>query len=276
MVEMHEREDGTRFDRYYQLGQNAFGDKVGLYVVLPQQLIAQFGGNVVYMVTGGKCLRKFHDLVCPHSKKIRLTFWILIFSSPNFVLSHIRDMYSIRSVSLAAAVMSFRLAKVFTAQTNLAVPCLSRKETEQGFWSIFSDYYLCFYSYGTIVWATVAGYGVQPDVQYGYGSNTTAATTFHFFNALGSVAFAYGGHNVVMEIQATIPSPSKKLMWKGVVFGYVIVALCYIPSAIVGYRIFGNAVQNNILLSLERPVWLIAVANLFVVIHLIGGVQVNI
>lgn len=133
-------------------------------------------------------------------------------------------------------------------------------------------------SYSTIAWTTSIAKGVQPDVQYGYKSSTAAGTVFNFFNALGDVAFAYAGHSVVLEIQATIPStpekPSKGPMWKGVVVAYIVVALCYFPVALIGYWTFGNSVQDNILLSLEKPGWLIAMANMFVVIHVIGSYQV--
>lgn len=102
---------------------------------------------------------------------------------------------------------------------------------------------------------------------------------FNFFSALGDVAFAYAGHNVVLEIQATIPStpekPSKGPMWKGVVVAYIVVALCYFPVALVGYWMFGNSVDDNILETLEKPAWLIATANMFVVIHVIGSYQVG-
>ncbi|XP_075087932.1 lysine histidine transporter 2-like isoform X1 [Nicotiana tabacum] len=99
-----------------------------------------------------------------------------------------------------------------------------------------------------------------------------------FLSALGNVAFAYAGHNVVLEIQATIPStedaPSKKAMWKGVFTAYIIVALCYLPVAFIGYWVFGNGVDDNILLTLHRPTWLIATTNIFVVAHVIGSYQV--
>jgi len=92
------------------------------------------------------------------------------------------------------------------------------------------------------------------------------------------VAFAYAGHNVVLEIQATIPStpekPSKKPMWKGVVVAYIVVALCYFPVSFVGYWAFGNTVDSDILITLSRPKWLIALANMMVVIHVIGSYQI--
>ena len=133
-------------------------------------------------------------------------------------------------------------------------------------------------SYSTVAWAASIEKGVRTGVEYGYKSTTKAGTVFNFFNALGSMAFAYGGHNVVMEIQATMPStphrPSKKPMWKGVIVAYVIVAFCYFPVAIVGYWAFGNEVNENILITLKEPRWLIAMANMFVVVHLVGSYQV--
>lgn len=63
-------------------------------------------------------------------------------------------------------------------------------------------------------------------------------------------------------------------MWKGVIFAYIIVAICYFPVAFVGYYIFGNTVDDNILLTLEKPRWLIASANMFVLIHVVGSYQI--
>ena len=56
----------------------------------------------------GKSLQKFHDTVCDSCKKIKLTFFIMIFASVHFVLSHLPNFNSISGVSLAAAVMSLR------------------------------------------------------------------------------------------------------------------------------------------------------------------------
>ncbi|XP_039133844.1 lysine histidine transporter 1-like [Dioscorea cayenensis subsp. rotundata] len=240
MVEMHEIVEGKRFDRYHELGQHAFGEKLGLYIVVPQQLIVEVGTCIVYMVTGGKSLQKFHDLVCPDCKNIKLTFFIMIFATVHFVLSQLPNFNSISGVSLAAAVMSL--------------------------------------SYSVIAWGAPLSKGKVAGVEYGYNTSSTAATVFNFFNALGNVAFAYAGHNVVLEIQATIPStpekPSKKPMWKGVIVAYIIVAICYFPIALIGYWAFGNSVNDNILITLEKPRWLVAAANMMVVIHVIGGYQI--
>ncbi|KAH9611522.1 hypothetical protein KSS87_008467 [Heliosperma pusillum] len=241
MVEMHEMVPGKRFDRYHELGQHAFGEKLGLWIVVPQQLIVEVGVDIVYMVTGGKSLKQFHDIICANKKcktdGIKLTYFIMIFASVHFVLSHLPNFNSIAGVSLAAAVI-----------------------------------------YSTVAWASSLHKGVQPDVSYALRGTNGATKTLDFFNALGTVAFAYAGHNVVLEIQATIPStpekPSKGPMWKGVVVAYIVVALCYFPVSLIGYWVFGNLVLDDILISLNKPSWLIAMANLFVVIHVIGSYQI--
>ena len=119
MVEMHEMVPGKRFDRYHELGQHAFGEKLGLYIVVPQQLIVEVGVNIVYMVTGGTSLKKVHDTVCgepsDHCKSIKLTYFIMIFASVHFVLSHLPNLKAISGISLAAAVISLRYTQVLCA-----------------------------------------------------------------------------------------------------------------------------------------------------------------
>ncbi|KZV17300.1 lysine histidine transporter 1-like, partial [Dorcoceras hygrometricum] len=241
MVELHETDSGKRFDRYHELGQEAFGEKLGLRIVIPMQLIVQIGVDIVYMVTGGQSLKKFHVLLCDKPcKNIKLSYFIMVFASAHFALSQFPNFNSISGISLAAAVMSV--------------------------------------SYSTIAWGASVHKGVQPDVQYGYKSHTTVGTVLNFFSSLGTVAFAYSGHNVVMEIQASMPStrdmPSKVPMWRGVIVAYIAVAFCYLPVGVLGYWVFGNSVDENILITLHKPKWLIAMANMFVVIHLIGSYQV--
>ncbi|KAI5337070.1 hypothetical protein L3X38_016339 [Prunus dulcis] len=75
-------------------------------------------------------------------------------------------------------------------------------------------------------------------------------------NGFGTVAFAFAGHSVALEIQATIPStpekPSKVAMWKGVVVAYITVPFCYLAVAISGLWAFGNVVEDDVLISLEK------------------------
>ncbi|OVA05025.1 Amino acid transporter [Macleaya cordata] len=241
MIQLHELvPGGTRFDRYYELGQHAFGPKLGPWVVLPQQLIVQIGCDIVYMVTGGKCLKKFMEIACTDCTRLKQSYWICIFGSIHFFLSQLPNFNSVAGVSLAAAIMSL--------------------------------------SYSTISWVGCLSRGQIENVSYAYKKTTSADYMFRVFNALGEISFAFAGHAVVLEIQATIPStpskPSKIPMWRGARTAYFITAICYFPVAMIGYWAFGNVVEDNLLLALKRPEWLIAAANLMVVIHVIGSYQV--
>ncbi|CAI9096268.1 OLC1v1032367C1 [Oldenlandia corymbosa var. corymbosa] len=240
MIQLHECVPGVRFDRYYDLGRHVFGPKYGAWIVLPQQLIVQVGCDIVYMVTGGSCLKKFVEMACTNCTRIRESYWICIFGGLHFFLSQLPNFNSVTGVSLAAAIMSL--------------------------------------SYSTIAWVGCLGKGRVEDVNYGYKTTSPADSMFRVFNALGQVTFAYAGHAVVLEIQATIPStpekPSKVPMWKGALAAYFINGICYFPVAFIGYWAFGQDVADNVLVGLQRPSWLIAAANLMVVIHVIGSYQV--
>ncbi|KAK4484268.1 hypothetical protein RD792_011494 [Penstemon davidsonii] len=239
MIQLHECVPGVRFDRYKDLGSHAFGPRLGPWIVLPQQLIVQVGCDIVYMVTGGKCLRKFMEIACTNCTPIRQSYWICIFGGVHFFLSQLPDFNSVSGVSLAAAIMSL--------------------------------------SYSTIAWVGSLSHGQVPDVSYKYKKTSGADQMFRIFNALGQITFAYAGHAVVLEIQATIPStpekPSRIPMWKGAVWAYFINAICYFPVALIGYWAFGHDVADNVLVALQRPGWLIASANLMVVVHVIGSYQ---
>ena len=136
----------------------------------------------------------------------------------------------------------------------------------------------CATSYSTIAWGASLHKGREANVDYDLRASTTPGRVFGVLGGLGDVAFAYSGHNVVLEIQATMPStpekPSKHAMWKGALVAYIIVALCYFPVTFVGYWAFGNSVDDNILITLSKPKWLIAAANMMVVVHVIGSYQV--
>lgn len=108
MVQMHEMVPGKRFDRYHELGQHAFGPKLGLWIVVPQQLMVEVGTDIVYMVTGGKSIQKFYTSVCPECRPIRTTYFIMMFAAIQLLLSHVPSFNSIAGVSIAAAVMSLR------------------------------------------------------------------------------------------------------------------------------------------------------------------------
>ena len=57
-------------------------------------------------------------------------------------------------------------------------------------------------SYSTMAFGASVAHGQVAGVQYNLDGYTAANGVFGVWNALGTVLFAYGGHNVVLEIQA--------------------------------------------------------------------------
>ncbi|WOG97289.1 hypothetical protein DCAR_0416629 [Daucus carota subsp. sativus] len=237
LIHMHEMVPGKRFDRYSELGEYAYGPTVGYWMVTPQQLIVQVATDIVYMVTGGKSLKKSCDMLHSWFSDVRQTYFILVFAFIQLVLSQVPDFNSLKIVSLAAAVMSF-------AYSMIAFVASIIRGTE------------------------------NRNVSYGVRAHTKAGIVFDVFSSLGTIAFAFAGHSVALEIQATIPSPSKKPMWRGVVVAYIIVAICYFCVSVGGFWAFGDQVDDDVLVTLEKPDWLIIIANFMVFIHVLGSYQV--
>ncbi|XP_022152540.1 lysine histidine transporter-like 5 [Momordica charantia] len=245
LVELHELVPGRRFDRYHELGMHAFGPKLGYWSIMILQLIVQVASTIVYTVTGGKSLKKSFDLVFPEVfTEVRQTYFILFFAVFQLVMSQTPNFNSLKGVSLLAAVMSFSYSMVSCVASVI-------KGSED--------------------------HHAHP-VTYGVRSQNTLDQTFDALNGIGTIAFAFAGHSVALEIQATIPSteetPSKVPMWRGVIVAYVIVAVCYIAVSISGYWAFGISVEDDVLVSLENPTWLIAAANFMVFLHVVGSYQV--
>lgn len=110
MVEMHEAVPGRRFDRYHELGQEAFGEKLGLWIVIPLQLVVEVGVDIVYMVTAGKSLEHAYAITCQSHCHLQnsIVAWIAIFAAVQLVLAQLPNFNSIAAISLAAAIMSIR------------------------------------------------------------------------------------------------------------------------------------------------------------------------
>ncbi|KAL6512155.1 hypothetical protein OROGR_021752 [Orobanche gracilis] len=260
LVQLHESDTGQRFDRYTELGQHAFGPKFGSWLVMPQQLVVQVGSNIVYMVTGGKSLKKGLSMLTP-AADLRKTYYIMIFTILHLILSQCPNFNSLKVISLTAAVMSISINMHYTF-----TPCGVHLAGDALYSAVATG-------------ASIAKGTMHHQLaNYGFKAKTTPAIVFDIFSSLGVVAFAFAGHSVALEIQATIPStterPSRGPMWSGVKVAYLIVGLCYFPVAISGFWAFGNVVEDDVLLSLEDPYWLISLANLMVFVHVLGSYQV--
>ena len=80
-------------------------------------------------------------------------------------------------------------------------------------------------------------------------------------------------------MQATLPSkPNQNTsvpMMRGVWVAYAVVSWCYFGVSCAGYWAFGNNVMSNVIFSIGHPKWMVAMADLFVTVHVIGSYQVS-
>ncbi|KAJ6722495.1 hypothetical protein OIU74_007148 [Salix koriyanagi] len=114
-------------------------------------------------------------------------------------------------------------------------------------------------TYSTMVWVLSVSQQRPPTISYEPLSLPSfSASVFSVMNALGIVAFAFRGHNLAMEIQATMPStfkhPAHVPMWKGAKVAYFFIALCLFPVAIGGFWAYGQPYAFR--WNSQCPVWI--------------------
>ncbi|CAL9135306.1 unnamed protein product [Musa textilis] len=112
------------------------------------------------------------------------------------------------------------------------------------------------------------------------GTSDVAASdkAFDALLALGNVAFAYTFADILIEIQDTLksPPPENKSMKRATFSGIGLTTVFYLLLGCIGYAAFGNDAPGNILtgFGFYEPFWLVDMANICVIVHLIGAYQV--
>ncbi|KAK9287409.1 hypothetical protein L1049_015829 [Liquidambar formosana] len=127
----------------------------------------------------------------------------------------------------------------------------------------------------------------MPGVSYNpVKMGTEIEKVFDVLNSLGIIAFAFRGHNLILEIQATMPSdekhPSHVPMWRGVKVAYAIIAMCLFPLAIGGYWAYGQMIPENggMLAAVyefhaqSTSQFILGLMSLFVIINAVSSFQI--
>ncbi|XP_058115377.1 amino acid permease 6-like [Magnolia sinica] len=97
------------------------------------------------------------------------------------------------------------------------------------------------------------------------------------FRALGDIAFAYSYSLILIEIQDTLKSPAEnKAMKKASMVGVSTTTVFYVLCGCIGYAAFGDKAPGNLLtgFGFYEPFWLVDLANVCIVAHLVGAFQV--
>ncbi|KAJ1280773.1 hypothetical protein BS78_04G258600 [Paspalum vaginatum] len=212
-----------------------------------------FGTGVVYTLTSATSMRAIQKANCYHREGHDApcsasvggdAYYMLLFGLAQVVLSQIPDFHEMAGLSVFAAVMSFFYAVV---GVGLGVA----KVIGNGF--------------------VMGGIGGIPMV-------STTQKVWRVSQALGDILFAYPFSLVLLEIEDTLrsPPPESETMKKATRASIAITTVFYLCCGCFGYAAFGDATPGNLLtgFGFYEPYWLIDLANLCIVLHLLGGYQV--
>ncbi|XP_047174365.1 amino acid permease 8-like [Vigna umbellata] len=98
------------------------------------------------------------------------------------------------------------------------------------------------------------------------------------FGALGNIALASSFATVIYDIMDTLKSnpPESVQMKRANVLGIILMTILFMLCGGLGYAAFGNNTPGNILtgFGFYEPYWLVALGNVFIVIHMVGAYQV--
>ncbi|KAH1122650.1 hypothetical protein J1N35_005810 [Gossypium stocksii] len=110
------------------------------------------------------------------------------------------------------------------------------------------------------------------------GTVTGMQKIWRTLQALGAIAFAYSYSVILIEIQDTVKSPPAEYttMKKATLFSITVTTVFYLLCGCFGYAAFGDLSPGNLLtgFGFYNPYWLLDIANLAIVIHLVGAYQV--
>ncbi|PKA59793.1 Lysine histidine transporter-like 8 [Apostasia shenzhenica] len=251
LVRLHEADPGKRYNRYVELARAAFGERLGVWLALFPTVYLSAGTATALILIGGETMKLFFQIVCGPlcpSNPLTTVEWYLVFTSLCIILSQLPNLNSIAGLSLIGAI---------TAVT-----------------------------YTTVAWVLSVSQTRPPSISYEpIMSSSSTASVFSVLNALGIIAFAFRGHNLALEIQATMPStfkhPAHVPMWRGAKVAYLLIAMCLFPIAVGGFWAYGKLMPTGGMLnalyafhSHDIPRGLLAITFLFVVVNCLSSFQI--
>ncbi|KAK4804790.1 hypothetical protein SAY86_004607 [Trapa natans] len=253
LIQLHESQPGIRYSRYLRLSMAAFGEKLGKILALFPIMYLSGGTCVALIMIGGASMKLFFHVVCANTCKINTLStveWYLVFTCGAIIIAQLPNLNSIAGVSLVGAITAI--------------------------------------GYCSIIWILSINKGRPEGVSYEplKAKSGSIARIYSVLNAIGVIAFAFRGHNLVLEIQGTMPSspqkPSRKAMWTGVKFAYLAIGMCLFPLAVGGYWAYGDLIpaHQGMLSALYRyhmhdtSKALLGLTSLLVVINSLSSFQI--
>ncbi|KQK01542.1 hypothetical protein BRADI_3g56578v3 [Brachypodium distachyon] len=246
-------------DRGSVIRNKSYVDAVKLHLGEKSQMFCGFfigvsllGSGVVYTLTSANSMRAIQKANCYHRKGHGAPcsataggdgYYMLLFGLAQAVLSQIPDFHNMAWLSVFAAVMSF-------SYSSIGFGLGAAKVIENG-----------------VIKGGIGGITLVSPVQ----------KVWRVAQALGDIAFAYPYSLVLLEIEDTLRSPpaESETMKAASRASIAVTTFFYLGCGCFGYAAFGDGTPGNLLtgFGFYEPFWLVDLANLCVVLHLLGGYQ---
>ncbi|XP_073122085.1 amino acid permease 3 [Henckelia pumila] len=216
------------------------------------QYLNLFGVAIGYTIASSISMMAIQKSNCFHSKgddspcRISSNPYMIAFGVIEIIFSQIPDFDQIWWLSIVAAIMSFTYS---TIGLGLGIGKVAENGKIQG---------------------SLTGVSI--------GTVTETQKVWRSFQALGAIAFAYSYSLILIEIQDTIKSPPSehKTMKKATFLSVAVTTVFYMLCGCFGYAAFGDSSPGNLLtgFGFYNPYWLLDIANIAIVVHLVGAYQV--
>ncbi|VVB11657.1 unnamed protein product [Arabis nemorensis] len=216
------------------------------------QYVNLFGTAIGYTIASAISMIAIQRTTCQHthgenaSCHVNGNPYMIAFGVIQIIFSQIPDFDQLWWLSIVAAVMSFAYSSI---GLGLGISKVAQNKEIKG----------------TITGVTI-------------GTVTPAQKVWRTFQSLGNIAFAYSYSMILIEIQDTVKSPptEEKTMRKATLISVAVTTLFYMLCGCIGYAAFGDSSPGNLLAAggFLNPFWLLDIANLAIIIHLVGAYQV--
>ncbi|KAK8465559.1 hypothetical protein PHAVU_009G112100 [Phaseolus vulgaris] len=211
------------------------------------------GVTVGYSITGSLSLVAIKKAICFHRKghdaycKFSNNPYMIGFGILQVFLSQIPDFHKLTWLSTLAAATSFGYAFIGSGLSLATVIQGNGQPTH------------------------LFGKKIGPD-------QSESEKIWKIFSALGNIALASHFATVIYDIMDTLrsDSPENKQMKSANVSGITTMTILFLLCGGLGYAAFGDGTPGNILtgFGFYEPYWLVALGNVFIVIHMVGAYQV--
>ncbi|KAI3946369.1 hypothetical protein MKW98_010493 [Papaver atlanticum] len=229
---------------------NLGGSKVKLCGLI--QYINLFGVGIGYTIAASISMMAVERSNCFHASHndnpchTSSTPYMIIFGVLQIIFSQIPDIDQITWLSKVAAVMSFTYSGI---GMGLGIAKVAENGKFKG---------------------SLTGISI--------GAVSQAQKIWRRSQAFGNIAFAYSYSMLLIEIQDTLKAPPSeaKIMKKASLISVSTTTIFYMLCGCMGYAAFGDMAPGNLLtgFGFYNPYWLVDIANVAIVIHLVGGYQV--